>query len=150
MRTYICFLLLFAALWLASPVRAGEADATTHGAVVKIYDGDTITVALPELPPWLGKEMGVRVLGVDTPEMKDKRPEIKALAIQARDLVRSMCPIDSEVVLSDIEPGKYFRIVARVTCKGGDIGRALLDAGLAHPYDGGTKIPWELSSQSPQ
>ncbi len=141
MRTFICFLLLIAALWLASPVRAGE-EATARGVVKSIYDGDTLTVSLASMPSCLGEKISLCVLGIDTPEMRDKCPKIKPLAVQARELVRQMRPIGSEVFPNDIAPGRYFRIVARVQCAGGDPGEVLLDAGLVHPYDGQGARRW--------
>lgn len=38
--------------------------------------------------------------------------------------------------------GKYFRIVAEVRIYGVSLGEELIKEGLAHPYDGGTKIEW--------
>jgi endonuclease YncB( thermonuclease family) len=48
------------------------------------------------------------------------------------------------VRLRDVRYGKYARrVVARVeTPAGEDLGRALLDAGLARPYDGGRRASW--------
>lgn len=64
---------------LASERTYGDLTAT----VVSVYDGDTMTVTIPDVPPLLGENIPVRVRGIDTPEMKDKRLEIHALAVQA-------------------------------------------------------------------
>ena len=125
------------------PALAGEktyGDLT--GTVVSVHDGDTMTVTIPDVPPLLGENISVRVRGIDTPEMHDARPEIHALAVQARDLVRGWCPVGSPVGLHDAARGKYFRIVATPICGDVDVAAELLKSGLAHPYDGGTKITW--------
>ena len=111
--------------------------------IVSVYDGDTLTVDIPQWPSIAGKRIGVRVKGVDTPEMKDKRPHIRELALTAKVLVATLCPNGSTAELTNIERGKYFRLVASVSCGGQDVATALLAVGLANPYDGGTKTVWE-------
>ena len=56
--------------------------------VVSVYDGDTLTV---EAAPWPGltARTGVRVAGVDTPEIRGKCQAEKDMAIRARDFVRA-------------------------------------------------------------
>lgn len=147
MRHSILFAFLFMALLLLGlgMARAGEQPPSSDivsGTVVSVYDGDTLTVRLPGLPAWLGETISVRVAGIDTPELRGTRPDIKALAYRARDLARGICPVGSPVVLSRIERGKYFRLVAGVQCRGGDLARELLEAGLAHEYDGTGRREW--------
>lgn len=43
-----------------------------------VHDGDTIYVDFPGVPAVLGKDLGVRLLGIDTPELRDPNPVIKA------------------------------------------------------------------------
>lgn len=121
--------------------QAGEPEAVT-GTVVRVYDGDTVTVRLDALPAWLGREIGVRVAGIDTPELRDTRTAVRALAYEARELTRLYCRPGAPVTLSGITRGKYFRLVATVTCDGTDIAAALLAAGLAKPYDGKGTRSW--------
>lgn len=125
-------------LALAVPCRAFELSAV----VVSVYDGDTLTVDIPDVPPVFGDDVGVRVLGIDTPEMRGGTPETRRMAVQARDQVRCWCPGGSMVILRDVARDKYFRVLARVECGGVDVGSALLGLGLARPYDGGTKGGW--------
>jgi len=44
-----------------------------------------------------------------------------------------------QVDLKNIERGKYFRIVADVFVDGESLSDLLIEAGMAVPYDGGTK-----------
>jgi endonuclease YncB( thermonuclease family) len=127
-----------AMLALAGPCRAFELSAV----VVSVYDGDTITVDIPGVPPVFGDDVGVRVLGIDTPEMRGGTHDTRRLAVQARDQVRGWCPAGSVVTLHDVARDKYFRILARVECGGVDVAAGLLGLGLARPYDGGTKGGW--------
>ena len=131
-------------VFVVFPVMAGE---RTYGdltaTVVSVYDGDTMTVTIPDMPPLLGEDIPVRVRGIDTPEMKDTRPEIHALAVQARDMVRGWCPVGSMVELRGVGRDKYFRIDATPVCGGVDVAAELVKAGLAHgDYRGGTKEAW--------
>lgn len=130
--------------FVAFPALAGErAYGDLTATVVSVYDGDTMTVTIPEVHPLLGENIPVRVRGIDTPEMKDTRPEIHALAVQARNMVRGFCPVGSTVELRDVGRDKYFRIDATPVCGGVDVAAELVKAGLAHgDYQGGTKVKW--------
>ena len=52
-------------------------DDTTFRCVeyVRNYDGDTITVNIPNTPPIIGIKMPIRISGIDTPEIKGKTIE---------------------------------------------------------------------------
>lgn len=123
---------------LVLPAQAADLSAV----VVSVYDGDTLTVDIPGVPPVFGDDVGVRVMGVDTPEMRGGTPETRRLAIQARDRVRGWCPPGGVITLRDVARDKYFRILARVECGGMDVAAGLLRLGLAREYDGGKKREW--------
>ncbi|WP_420246096.1 MULTISPECIES: thermonuclease family protein [unclassified Maridesulfovibrio] len=118
------------------------AASATVSRVVSVYDGDTFTADIDEFPPLIGKKIGIRVAGIDTPEMRDKRIEIKALAVKARDYVRAVLAQAKVIELRNLRRGKYFRIVADVYVDGASLAEGLLSLGLAHPYDGGRKVGW--------
>ena len=124
-------------------IGTSPAPPVVAATVVSVYDGDTLTVRVDDLPTWLGQTIPVRVRGIDTPEMRDKRPEVRALARKAKDVALNLCPPGMEVALTGIKRGKYFRLVAFVNCDGRDLSQALLDQKLAHTYDGGKKEPWQ-------
>ena len=52
--------------------------------VIKIYDGDTITISDGT------HEIRVRLIGIDTPEMNEKNPILRNLANQAKDYLSSL------------------------------------------------------------
>lgn len=68
-------LLLLATTSLASSFKiygdGGVAEVTS------IYDGDTFKVNLQGYLPIAGERIGIRINGIDTPEMRDNRPKIK-------------------------------------------------------------------------
>jgi len=132
-------LVLFVSLSAAAPPTYGNA---TLDSVRRVYDGDTFYADINHWPPIIGNDIGIRVGGIDTPEMRDKRPRIKKLARKARALADSALTNAQHVELRDIRRGKYFRIVADVYCDGRSLAQLLLSSGLAHPYSGGKKIPW--------
>ena len=119
---------------------------------VRNYDGDTVTVNLIDLKDIdmdetyaaIWKKIGIRVNGIDTPEMRGKCAAEKVLAKEAKYLVRDLLKDAEYISIRDISRGKYFRLVADVIVNPGtpdelNIKDALLEAGLAVPYDGGRK-----------
>ena len=111
----------------------------TSGQVIKVYDGDTITVAskLPfDRSPLY--RFSVRLNGIDTPEMKGKTPEEKSVATEARDAV-SVLILNKNVILRNVAMEKYGRVLADVYCDDIHINQWLIDKRFAVKYDGGTK-----------
>lgn len=145
---------LFVLLSIAFARAAERTYGNSPRAVfVSVYDGDTATFDVPSWPKIIGERIGVRVLGVDCPELKSHTPEIKALAVKAKEFTESQLKQAKRVELHDLARDKYFRIVADVVIydrkrggRGEHLSKLLLDAGLARPYDGGTKEPWEPES----
>jgi endonuclease YncB( thermonuclease family) len=111
----------------------------THGRVVKVYDGDTITIAayLPYKESRLYK-FSVRINGIDCPEMRSSGPSEKKIAVLARDTLSRK--IMGEIVeLVDVKTEKYGRLLATVMHNNESCGKMLIDLRMAVPYDGGTK-----------
>jgi endonuclease YncB( thermonuclease family) len=121
---------------------ASWSESVTVSQVVRVYDGDTITVDIAEWPAIVGDDIGVRIRGVDTPELRGKCEEEKAAARSAREFTRAMVVNAEAVVLSDIERGKYFRIVADVYADGVSVSGALIESGFGRAYDGGRRSKW--------
>ena len=111
--------------------------------VVSIYDGDTITVNLEGWPDIIGHRIGIRVSGIDTPELRDNRESVKALAREAKQFVVAKLRDAKRVELRNLERDKYFRIVADVYVDGENLSEMLLDVKLAQKYDGGKKPKWK-------
>ena len=117
----------------------------TYAKCVHVYDGDTIHAVfkLPnsaECHKWV-----IRLMGIDTPEMKSKNAVEKAKATETRDYLKKMI-LDKIIVLDCLEFDKYGRLLANVYLEGTpgekSINQTLINNGYAKAYDGGTKEGW--------
>ena len=93
---------------------APQYGTVTVSKVISVYDGDTFRVNIDSLPPIVGKNIPIRVNGVDTPEIQGKCKYEKNLALKARDFVRAKLANAKEIKLTNLQRGKYFRVVANV------------------------------------
>ena len=95
-------------------------------------------------------EMSVRVVGVDTPEIRGAgcgQERIDAYA--ARDWVRDYLP-GREILIDEVEPDKYGgRWDATVYVDGENLARTLIREGLGRPYEGGARGSWCPSPEVP-
>lgn len=103
MRTYVALIALL--LW---PAVALGWPAT----VIKVYDGDTITVA-PDAAPYSPQK--IRLYGIDAPEMAQAYGQQAAQALQA--LLPAGARVDVEKVAND----RYRRTVGIVTDSAGRV-----------------------------
>ncbi|WP_452221378.1 thermonuclease family protein [Lacinutrix salivirga] len=99
--------------------------------IISVYDGDTVT-AIVDLGFLHSQEMKLRLLGIDTPEMRG--PE-KVEGKKVRDILREMI-LDKEVEIHTYKDkqGKYGRYLASIVLDGLDVNQWLVDNGHAEPY----------------
>lgn len=108
------------------------------GKVHSVYDGDTLRASFS-----VGGEahcFSVRLFGVDTPELRSRNADLRALAFRARDWVRGK--VQGKVCCFVFHPSsdKYGRLLADVVDPtGDDLAEGLVREGLALPYQGGSK-----------
>ncbi|MBH0050672.1 thermonuclease family protein [Pseudoalteromonas sp. SWYJZ19] len=138
MRLLIVFLLL------AFNVNAESIKNKNHGTLIvetvtSIYDGDTFRANIAGLHSLIGERIGIRVAGVDTPEMRGKCKQEKDLARQAKQVTVEALRSAKVIELRNTKRGKYFRIVADVYVDGKNLTDILISSGLGVAYDGGTK-----------
>jgi micrococcal nuclease len=116
---------------------------------IKNYDADTVTFDVPNVHPLLGKNINVRVSGVDTPEVKTTNSCEKKKAINAQKLVANLLSKAKRIDLTNVQRDKYFRVIADIIIDGQSLSQYLLKNGLAYSYDGGTKknINWCKSNR---
>ena len=111
-----------------------------EGYVVKVYDGDTITIAskLPykESPLY---RFQVRLNGIDCPEIKGQNEYEKKVAQMAKLEITNLI-MNKRVTLKNVGTEKYGRILADVYVGDIHLNNLLLDKRLAVKYDGGTKL----------
>ena len=130
-------------VFMLFPIQAAPQYGTvTVSKVISVYDGDTFRVNIASLPPIVGKNIAIRVNGVDTPEIRGKCQYEKNLALEARDFVRGKLANAKEIKLTNLQRGKYFRVVANVLVDGVSLEQELLDNKLAYCYDGVKKLNW--------
>jgi micrococcal nuclease len=108
---------------------------------VSVYDGDTITVVfdtkiVTDVGPYYKHR--IRLLGIDTPELRTKNLEEKKMGIEVRDFVRSKV-LDKIIRIECGEFDKYGRLLATVFYQDENINELLVKKGYAYKYDGGTK-----------
>ena len=110
------------------------------GYVIKVYDGDTITIAgrlpYPESPLY---RFQVRLLGIDSPEIKGKTDKEKEAAHKSQHALESLV-LNKTVLLREISTEKYGRILANVYLVTDTeellVNKWMLANGHAVPYDG--------------
>ena len=140
MKKLQLFFILF--LGVFSAQAAPEYGTVIVSKVISVYDGDTFRVDIDSLPPIVGKNIPIRLNGVDTPEIQGKCQYEKDLALKARDFVRVKLANAKEIKLTNLQRGKYFRVVANVLVDGVSLEQELLDNKLAYEYSGGKKLSW--------
>jgi endonuclease YncB( thermonuclease family) len=141
--TFTVFLFGMAVLLVHAVANQASVTVPTSYActIDRVYDGDTFFVTIEGWPDIVGKEIGVRIKGIDTPELRGSSVKEKQLAHQATLVVRQLLleKPNTKIQLYNLERGKYFRLVADVTVDNINVAHRLIELGLAVPYDGGTK-----------
>lgn len=111
-----------------------------YGKVVKVYDGDTITVvAQPYVDSSLYK-FSIRLFGIDTPELRSKNENEKKAAIFVQKYLEDLI-FNKFIIIDVLSQDKYGRILANIyldNCDT-DISSLLLSKKYGLPYNGGTK-----------
>tara|TARA_B100000902_G_scaffold30206_1_gene36147 strand:- start:894 stop:1370 length:477 start_codon:yes stop_codon:yes gene_type:complete len=112
----------------------------TGGNVIKVYDGDTITIAskLPfkESPMY---RWSVRLNRIDTPEMKSKDPELKKKAQEAQKVLSDLI-LGKDIQLENVGTEKFGRVLADIIFEGKNLNDWMLEQKLAYEYKGNTKL----------
>lgn len=137
MRWCILLLLLYTSI-LTAQAQSETLQNFNKVSLASVYDGDTFKVYLACRYPVFCKAIPVRVRGVDCPEMRGGTEETKAAAKAAKAFTKTFLK-SGKILLRNCGRDKYFRLLCDVKVNGQDLTKALLDAGHAVPYDGGTK-----------
>ena len=117
-----------------------------YARIEEIYDGDTvkIIILLGDFPV----KFSLRILGIDTPEIKrceGKLPEEHDAAIRVRDYIRELFPKNiAKVCIHDWD--KYGgRVLGDLFLTTGEnISELLIKGGWGRPYHGDKKKLWTL------
>jgi len=110
------------------------------GRVIKVYDGDSITVAarIPQLKNNIIYKFSIRLNRLDTPELRTSNHIEKEYAIKIRDLLSERI-MNKMINIKVIKTDKYGRYLAEIFYKKENINDWLLNNHYATRYDGGTK-----------
>lgn len=151
-RITIFFVILLTCQKISANVMSSVQQVNKFSSVelVRVYDGDTITVNLPNsIPDVFGHEIPVRIRHIDTPEIKGNGKCEKEAAQKAKVATTSLLKNAKKIDLEDVGRDKYFRLLVQVviTTKEDKIiilSQYLLDQKLAVPYEGDTKqvVDW--------
>lgn len=129
-----------------TPVPTGKAR------IVKVVDGDTVHVLLPDGAKSETEEK-VRLFGINTPELHPRPGTPKGsftpepFSQEACDYLASLCPPGTDVSLAQHGRDKYGRLLGVLLLPDGrDANHLLIEAGLAKPYflSGSKKDPLRL------
>jgi len=105
--------------------------------VVRVIDGDTVEVRA-HIWPEQTIMTAVRLADIDTPELRGHCPAETEAGVRARTHVQGLVDqVGGRLWLHDVRLGKYAgRVLGRlVTQQGLDLGRSLIAARLAVPYE---------------
>lgn len=145
----ISYFLFFIFSSLAYPTIAEE---KTYGNVLvdkvsTIYDGDTFYVTIKKWPDIIGKNIAIRVKGVDTPEIKGACYKEILQAREAKKFTVQLLRNAKKVELKNISRDKYFRIDADVYLDGKNLAKEIIRQNFGIPYSGGIKFDWCSNNQ---
>lgn len=110
--------------------------------IVRIVDGDTVDVVI-DLGFDISVKKRVRVAGIDTPEKRTRDAEEKALGVAATEFAEKwFAENKGNIVVRTALDGsaeKYGRLLGYFYADEVCFNEAIVDAGLAWRYEGGTK-----------
>jgi len=107
--------------------------------VIKVYDGDTFTIATTLPYDKNIYRFSVRIRGIDCPELRTKNSNEKFVALLAKNFVISKI-LNKQVILRNIAYDKYGRLLADTFINKHNLANMLLQNNMAVTYDGGTKV----------
>lgn len=114
-------------------------DSFENVSIASVYDGDTFKINLNCSLAVYCEKVPVRVLGVDTPEIKGQTEREKELAQQAKEFTKKFLE-KGPIRLSNCGRDKYFRLLCDVTNgEGKNLAKELIKANVGYSYYGGTK-----------
>jgi len=108
----------------------------TEGVCIKVYDGDTITIAAKL--PYKNSPMyrfNIRLRSIDAPELHGPKKEDAKKSQEEL----SLLVLHHTVKLSNIDIEKYGRVLADVYIDNINLSHYMLSKNLAEPYNGGKK-----------
>ena len=114
-----------------------------RATIIKVVDGDTVDVDIDLGFGIIMKDERVRIMGIDTPEIKGKCEKEKELALIGRQTANELFRAADVIEFKDLKWDKYGgRILSNVYLDGYLYADMIINEQLAVPYDGGKKEGW--------
>lgn len=111
--------------------------------VLSVIDGQTFQVDIHQWQSVVGRNIEIRLRGVETPAIDGDCDQESAMAVDARNFVHKLLMGAESIVLRDIDRDQSaFRLVADVTADGIELGVAVLEAELGRPSDDAKTQVW--------
>ncbi len=89
--------------------------------LLRVIDGDTFACNIDSHTPIAGKNISIRLRGINTPELRDKDPALRKSAYEEKERLEQLLTSATVIELRDLGRDKYFRILASVYIDGEDI-----------------------------
>jgi endonuclease YncB( thermonuclease family) len=122
---------------------AGTALRSGHPAqVLRVVDGDTFEARV-RIWPGMDVTTRVRLLGIDTPELRARCEAERAQALAARDALARILA-QGDIGVAEVGQDKYGgRVNASAsTALTHDVAEAMIAGGFARRYSGGRRLSW--------
>ena len=118
-------------------------DDGDKALVIKVYDGDTLTVGFRHGSSNRTVRSSVRIRGIDTPELRSQSEEEKRMASVARSRLED-ATMRKVVTLISPESDKYGRLLCDLSTDDiTSISQYMLQAKhICREYGGGKREPW--------
>jgi len=133
-------------VWSSAPQTNTTQSKKTLYKVVKVIDGDTITVEID------GKKESIRMIGIDTPEMVDPRKSVQCFAKEASNKTKMTLNGKNVFLSADISQGdrdKYNRLLRYVFLEDNtNFNKLMISEGYAHEYT--YNIPYKYQQEFKQ
>ncbi len=117
----------------------------------KVYDADTISILynVKDIIPTMDNyylKTNIRLLGIDSPEMKSKVKNEKSLAEKAKYYLASQV-LDKMITIKTYKSDKYGRLLSEVYFNDINMNESLIKGGYVRTYDGKKKNTWNIDDE---
>ena len=141
LATLLCLLILAPGLAWSSP---RETYGDIQGVVFRRATAPDVFIAdLPGLPAVAGRQMEVRIRGLEAPAILGRCAREKRLAEQGRQVIELLLSRARQITLRDVGRDHTFRLQAIVLVDGQNLGLILVKKHLARWSGGpGPRVDW--------
>lgn len=126
-------------------------DTSIECYCYKVYDADTISILydIKDIIPStesLFLKTNLRLIGIDSVEIKSKVKNEKSLAVKARDYLSDKI-LNKLITVKTYKIDKYGRMLAEVFINNINMNEDLIKGGFVRTYDGKKKDTWNIDNE---